>query len=102
MSQPSKLDQRTLLGDDYISVWVEAFIRERIAQNLAKGTIQFYKDKLIPFGNFCDSQEAKFIGQITPFLIRDYLILLSEQGHNDGGVHGYYRAIKAWLLMVLG
>ena len=78
MSQPSKLDQRTMLGDDYISVWVEAFIKERIAQNLAKGTIQFYKDKLIPFANYCDLQEVKYIGQITPTFIREYIILLGE------------------------
>ena len=39
----------------------------------------------------------KLISQITPSLIRDYLLILEERGHNAGGVHGYFRSVKAFL-----
>lgn len=94
----SKLDnQQILTGEDYIGVQIEAFLNERKAQNLAKGTIQYYKDKLVPFLKYLNSIEIKFINQITPNSIREYLLLLSEEGHNEGGIHGYFRAIKAFL-----
>jgi integrase/recombinase XerD len=97
MSQSSKIDQRTLLGDDYILIWVEAFLKERTAQNLAKGTVKFYKDKLSNFIKFLDSQEIKYITQITPNIIRDFLLVLEESGHNAGGVHAHFRVIRTWL-----
>ena len=35
--------------------------------------------------------------QISPTLIRQFLLWLSETGHNEGDVHGCYRALKALL-----
>lgn len=97
MSQPSTINQQILLGDDYIFIWVEAFLKERTAQNLVKGTVKFYKERLDSFASFLESQEVKYISQITPILIRDFLLLLEERGHNAGGIHSYFRSIKAFL-----
>lgn len=93
----SIINQQILLGEDYILVWIESFLKERTAQNLAKGTVKDYKDKLARFVTFLDSQEIKFISQIRTENIRDFLLLLTEKGHNAGGVHGYFRTIKAFL-----
>ena len=94
----SKLEnQQILTGEDYVEIQIEAFLNERKAQNLAEGTLRYYRDSLLPFLRYLDEIEIKFISQIVPSTIRDYLLLLSERGHNDGGVHGYYRAIKAFL-----
>jgi site-specific recombinase XerD len=78
-------------------MWVEAFLKERKSQNLAKGTIKYYRINLKGFTDYLGTQEIKYISQITPNTIREYLLFLEEKGHNPGGVHGYYRAIKAFL-----
>jgi integrase/recombinase XerD len=97
MSQPSKIEQQILMGEDYILVWIDAFLKERLAQNLTKGTVKYYKENLLPFAKYLETQEIKYISQITANNIRDFLLLLEEKGHNSGGVHGYFRAIKAFL-----
>jgi integrase/recombinase XerD len=89
--------QQTILGEDYLEVWIQAFLKERLAQNLTKGTVKFYKEKLLPFVKYLETQAIKYISQITSENIRDFLLLLEERGHNSGGVHGHFRAIKAFL-----
>ena len=57
MSQFSKVvNQQILLGEDYISIWVETFVKERKAQNLANGTIKYYRERLRVFIEYLDSQ----------------------------------------------
>lgn len=99
MSKPSKLEnQEILLGEDYIEVWVESFLTAKKAENLAKGTITFYKERLVSFVSFLEGQAVRYIFQITPQVIRDYLLYLEEvKEHNSGGVHSYYRVIKTFL-----
>jgi len=82
---------------DYVEIQIEAFLNERKAQNLTKCTIDWYKRNLLPFLNYLDTQQIKFINQITPQTIRDFLLLCSERGHNEGGVAGRHRGIKAFL-----
>ena len=97
MSTPSTINQQILLGDDYLLVWIEGFLKERTAQNLTTGTVRYYKDNLIPFANYLESQGVKYISQITPSLIRDFLLFLEEKGHKPGGVHSFFRSIKVFL-----
>ncbi len=97
MNTSVNINHKTLLGDDYILVWVDVFLKERKAQNLAKGTLKYYRTNLKVFADFLDTLEVKFVNQITPAVIRDFLLILEERGHNPGGVHGYFRAIKAFL-----
>lgn len=82
MSPETIKNQKTILGDDYIQIWTESFLNDRKAQSLAKGTISFYKIRLEEFLDYLDTQEIKFISQITPNNIRDYLLLLEERQHN--------------------
>src|SRR5688572_3159580 len=92
-----KIDQQFLVGEDYVEIWVEAFLKERKAQNLAKGTIRNYREKLKSFLDYLSSQEIKYISQITSNDIRDFLLLLEERDHNARGVHGFFRPIKTFL-----
>ena len=62
------------LGEDYILVWVESFLKERKAQNLTKNTIRYYRRTLKKFTDFLEGQEVKFISQLTPNLIRDCFV----------------------------
>src|SRR5215216_1128724 len=55
------------------------FLADRKAQNLTKGTIYFYKYNLKIFTAYCEAQAVKNVSQITPALIRDFLLLLEER-----------------------
>ncbi len=90
------INQKILLGD-WLEIYVESFLKARKSENKTKGTVDFYRKKLKAFVEYCDSQEVKLISQITPSLLRDYLLILEDRGHNPGGVHTYYRAVKTFL-----
>jgi integrase/recombinase XerD len=93
----TKTVQNLGILQDYLEIWIENFLKDRKAQSLSKGTVEYYKQKLRVFVEYCNTQEVKLISQITPSLLRDFLLLLSERGHNEGGVHGYFRSTKAFL-----
>lgn len=85
-------DQDTDLG-----IWLEAFIGAKISAGKAHGTIEWYKEKLAYFVRFCEGKYIKQITQITAGDIREFMLQLEESGHNPGGRHACYRAIKAFL-----
>ncbi len=89
------VEQRTF--QDYLLVWIEAFLKDRKAQNASAGTMSFYRQKLKWFADYCQGIDVKTISQITPNLIRDYLLHLEETHHNSGGVHAAYRALRTFL-----
>jgi len=88
---------KTYLQDDYLLVWVEAFLIDRKAQNMSKGTLEYYKCKLKNFADFCDGRAVKNIHQITSSLLREYLLEFEIKGHNPGGCHAAYRTVKTFL-----
>ncbi|MEN6571571.1 MAG: tyrosine-type recombinase/integrase [Anaerolineaceae bacterium] len=81
--------------DTYIPLQVDKFLKDRKSSRKAVGTIRFYTEKLDSFLKFCDSRLITSILELTPDIIRDYM--LSMEGHNPGGQHGYYRALRAFL-----
>jgi len=89
--------QRTLaLFDDYLLTWMEGFLVDRKARGTAPGTLRFYQAKLRLFADYCEAQAVKNIAQITPGLIREYLLDL-EREHNPGGRHAAFRTLRAFL-----
>lgn len=76
---------------------MDSFILDRKAQNLSDGTIRFYHTKMKLLSGFLKECEISRIKEITPQIIRDYLIYLEDRGHNPGGIHAAYRALKAFL-----
>jgi site-specific recombinase XerD len=93
-------NQWTILNEvqnAHLESWLDAFLLDRKAQNMTNGTLFFYKNKLDMFIQFCDTQEVKYITQITPDLIRMYIFYLDSKGHNAGGIHAYYRTLKTFL-----
>ena len=97
--EQSTLNQWTILDtqDTYLLTWIDAFLVDRKAQGLSKGTLYFYQKKLELFTKFCDGQVIKYITEITTTSIREFLIWLEQTGHNPGGVHACYRALKTFL-----
>ena len=88
----TKLEQ-----DTDLLTWIEAFLIDRKAQGMAKGTLYFYQKKLKLFIDFCEAQVITDIADITPSFLRNYMLYLEETGHNDGGRHACYRALKTFL-----
>jgi site-specific recombinase XerD len=83
--------------DDYLLTWIGAFLIDRKARGVSKGTLRFYQHKIKLFIDYCDSRLVENIHQITPSLIRDYLLYLEETNHNPGGRHAAYRTLRAFL-----
>ncbi len=81
----------------YLLTWVEAFLVDRKVQNVSRGTLEFYRKKLKLFTEYCEAQVITQITDITPNVIRQFLLYLEETGHNPGGVHACYRTVKAFL-----
>jgi integrase/recombinase XerD len=75
----------------------EAFISDRHAQNLSEGTIRFYREKIKLFFDYVNPLGVSSILDLTPQIIRDFLIHLEQANHNPGGVHAAYRSLKAFL-----
>jgi integrase/recombinase XerD len=96
LAQGTILNSNTMLDTDLLS-WIGAFLLDRKVQNVAPGTLKFYQKKCQLFIGFCEGQLIKNVTDITPNIIRSYLLFLEEKGHNPGGIHAAYRALKAFL-----
>jgi site-specific recombinase XerD len=76
---------------------IDAFMLDRRTRGLAPGSLRFYRQKLTLFLNFCYEQELISVSQLSPTIIRMFLLWLADTGHNPGGVHGCFRALRAFL-----
>ena len=83
--------------DTDLLTWIEAFLIDRKAQGLAKGTLYFYQKKTKAFIDFCKAQIITQVTDFTPDFLRKYILYLEDTGHNDGGRHACYRALKTFL-----
>jgi site-specific recombinase XerD len=88
-----------LLQTDYLPILIESFVIDRKSQGLSMETIRFYQKKLRYFEKYCETQAVTQVTQITPDLIRKYLLGLTES-HNPGGVHACFRPLRTFLLWV--
>ena len=87
----------TYSEDGYLLIWADAFLIDRKAQNMSKGTLEFYRKKLKYFLAYCETQADSQVYQITPAMIREFLLDLESKGHNPGGIHAVYRTLKTFL-----
>jgi hypothetical protein len=91
-------DQGTIIlsQQDYIPLAVESFLIDRKAQSVSPETLSFYRKKLKYFLSFCEAQAVTQISQLTPDLIRRFILHLAET-HNQGGVHACFRPLRTLL-----
>ncbi|MFZ3080729.1 MAG: site-specific integrase [Bellilinea sp.] len=83
-----------------IQVSITEFLNDRQAQNLSKNTLSYYNFGLLEFDNYCNQWGVFQVIEITPDLIRAFLLHLQDKGHSSGGVHSYYRTIRAFLYFI--
>ena len=71
------------------------FLRSREIGVRSKATIRYYKHILPRIIQWLESEHVTTWNQVTPELIREYLQSLKDKGHNQGGVHAYFRTLRA-------
>ena len=76
---------------------VSNFLIERRARGLSPRTIGFYRDILGRFCRWLDDVGVIRLDELTPDVIRQFLIYLGARGNNPEGRYMYYRSIKAFL-----
>lgn len=64
---------------------------------MTRGTLYFYQKKLELFTRYCDTQAVTHIHQVDAGIMRGFLLWLEGTGHNPGGCHAAYRAVRAFL-----
>ncbi len=86
----------SLPQNEYLPTLAAAFLLDRKAQNLTKKTLDFYRMNLQKFIEWCEPQAIKTVTQLTPDIMRAFFIAMSET-HKAGGVHAFYRSVRAFL-----
>ncbi|MEN6529568.1 MAG: tyrosine-type recombinase/integrase [Anaerolineaceae bacterium] len=85
-----------IIRETLIKEEIFSFLVAKKGQKLSNRSIDFYKDMLDEFCDYCESRGATLISEVTSDIIRDFMVSLCET-HNGGGVHCYYRCIRAFL-----
>jgi len=75
---------------------IEDFLLDRRARNLSPATVRFYTDRLSRFAMYLESEDITTTADITPAVLRVYLLELAETC-NGGGVAANFRAVRAFL-----
>lgn len=75
--------------------YLAGFTVDRRSRGLARGTIQYYITELNLFCAFLDEQGVAQLEEVTPDLVRKYLLGLGRS-RQPGGVHAAYRAVRAF------
>ena len=81
----------------YLDFWIESFLYDRKSQNMSPGTISYYQVKLRTLMQYCKTRAIDQVHQLTADELRRFMTWLEEQGHNPGGRHALYRAVKTFL-----
>lgn len=89
-------DQRSIT----ISEGINLLLEDKRSQNCTPKTVRFYHEKLFKFHDYCQENDITHIGDVSPAFLRRYLLHLQETGHNQGGVHANYRALKTYFIWI--
>jgi integrase/recombinase XerD len=84
-----------------LSSSIQSFLIDRQAEGLSRYSVKFYRQNLHPFRAYCSENGVTLVQGVTPDLLRGFFLKLAET-HNPGGVHGYYRSVRAlfrWLVL---
>lgn len=83
---------------DYLVDWANQFYQSKKVEGVSSYTLIFYKQQLGHFLKYCDGQVIKRCEEITPNVIRQFLLWHEETGHNPGGLHAAFRVLRTFLL----
>ena len=86
------------LHQDNLVDWANQFYQSKKVEGVSAYTLTFYKQQLGHFLRYCDGQVLTCIEEITPNVIRQFLLWHEETGHNPGGLHAAFRVLRTFLL----
>src|SRR5690349_1325229 len=81
-----------------LKLWVEGFLRDCRVRDLSPFTIEYYCAQLAHVETYVQAHDVSQVPEITADILRAYLLELEATGHNPGGRHAKYRAVRAFLL----
>lgn len=87
--------QQIIKNFSSLSELITAFLLERKSRGLQPRSIDFYKTHLKYFTAWAGPHVTQ-LDQLTPALIRGYLLHLEDSGHKPSYAHGFYRSIRAF------
>ncbi len=82
---------------DGLETWVTAYLRDCKARELSAFTVEFYRAQLQTFAEYCKAEGVTLVMDLTPDLLRGFMLALDTGGRNAGGRHAAYRAVRAFL-----
>lgn len=80
-----------------IAAAIELYDLENRARRYTPRTLDFYARRLPHFAAWCEGRGVILLADITPALLRAYLVSLQDRNLAAHTVHGYARALRAWL-----
>lgn len=80
-----------------LTLCIDAFLDDKRAGNLTPKSIAYYEYQLRKFREFAESQDATTLADVTPPLLRAYLITLQDRKLKGTSQDATYRALSAWL-----
>jgi integrase/recombinase XerD len=76
---------------------VAGFLLERKSRGLQARSIEYYRGHLKHFTDWTARQGITSIDEISPSILRAFLLYLEETKHKRGGIHAFYRTLRAFL-----
>lgn len=80
-----------------LSNLVTGFLLERKSRGLQVRSVEYYRGHLKHFTRWADSQGVTCIDDVTPSILRGFLLYLEETKHKQGGIHAFWRTLRAFL-----
>jgi len=80
-----------------LSNLIDGFLLERKSRGLQLRSVEFYRGHLKHFTAWTSKQGINSIDEITPTILRAFLLYLEETKHKRGGIHAFYRTLRAFL-----
>jgi site-specific recombinase XerD len=82
---------------DGLETWITAFLRDCRTRGLSADTVKFYDAQLKQFVTYSKGEGVTDVLDITPNLIRGFMLALETKGRNEGGRHGAFRSVRVFL-----
>lgn len=82
---------------DGLETWVTAFLRDCKMRGLSAFTVEFYRAQLHIFTTYCNGESVTEVLDVTPDMLRGFMLALETQGRNAGGRHAAFRAVRAFM-----
>lgn len=76
---------------------MDAFLLDREARNHTPATLAWYRRCLRHWQCFLESQAIHATAQVTPTVVRAFLVHLAQRGHTPGGIATLFTGVKAFL-----